>query len=220
MTHHSPDSGEANTFPLIVFSEALRRSYIQMAIFPRIPKLESRNCPETIPVGVPGLWELIIPDWRVRSQQDLNQSCNPRRDLSNSLSHFQIGCREKVDSRRLVVGSQTASLTPGPSFAHNVGCRCPNGQCEASLDIYIWRPFQWHKEHPNARCFDSSTWVLSFWESRRTKFPLSGVWASPSHLAQSGVATLLHSQEHEMWFSNFLLGLHPCKPLPWLQAQG
>ncbi len=30
----------------------------------------------------------------------------------------------------------------GPSFAHNLGCRCPNGQCEAILDIYTSRPFQ------------------------------------------------------------------------------
>ncbi len=30
MTHHGPDSGEATTFPLIVFSAALRRGYIQM----------------------------------------------------------------------------------------------------------------------------------------------------------------------------------------------
>jgi hypothetical protein len=30
-----------------------------------------------------------------------------------------------------VVGSQIANLTPGPSFAHNLGDRCPNAQCEA-----------------------------------------------------------------------------------------
>jgi hypothetical protein len=41
-----------------------------------------------------------------------------------------------------VVGSQTASLTPNPSFAHNLGCKCPNGSCEAILDIYTSRPFQ------------------------------------------------------------------------------
>jgi len=69
------------------------------------------------------------------------------------MSHIQIGCREEVDSQLLVVGSQTASLTPGPSFAHNLGCRCPNCQCEAIFDIYVSRNFQWHQEHPNARCF-------------------------------------------------------------------
>ncbi len=64
-THHGPDSREATTFPHIVFSATLRRSYIQMALFPGTLKLESRNCPETVPVGVPGLWELITPDYRV-----------------------------------------------------------------------------------------------------------------------------------------------------------
>jgi len=43
-THHGPDSGEATTFPHIVYSVALRQGYIQMALFPRTPKLESRNC--------------------------------------------------------------------------------------------------------------------------------------------------------------------------------
>jgi hypothetical protein len=57
------------------------------------------------------------------------------------MSHAQIGRREEVDSRLLVVGSQTASLTPGPSFAHNLGCRCPNRQCEGIFDIYVSRPF-------------------------------------------------------------------------------
>jgi hypothetical protein len=64
-THHGPNSEEATTFPHIVFSAMLRGDYIQMALFPRTPKLESRNCPEIVLVGVPGLWELITPDCRV-----------------------------------------------------------------------------------------------------------------------------------------------------------
>jgi hypothetical protein len=156
LTHHGPDSGEATTFPLIIFSAPLHRGYIEVPLFPGTPKLESRNCPETVPGGVPGLWELITPDCRVGSQRGLNQSCSPCRALSNDVLHSQIGCRKEVDSRLLVVGSQTVSLTPltpGPSFAHNLGCRCPNGQCEAIFDIYASRPFQSHQEHLNARCF-------------------------------------------------------------------
>jgi len=64
-THHGPDSGEATTFPHIVFSMTPRRDYIQMALFPGTPKLEFRNCLETVPGGVPGLWELIPPDYKV-----------------------------------------------------------------------------------------------------------------------------------------------------------
>jgi hypothetical protein len=87
LTHHGPDSREATTFPLIVFSAALRRGYIQMAIFLGTPKLESRNCPEIVLVGVPGLWELITPHCKVWSQRGLNQTCSPRRDLSNDMTY-------------------------------------------------------------------------------------------------------------------------------------
>ncbi len=188
LTHHGPDSREATTFPLIVFSAALHRGYIQMALFPGTPKLESRNCLETVPGGVPGLWELITPDFRVGSQRGLNKSCSLRRDLSNDVSHSQIGCREEVDSRLLVVGSQTGSLTPGPSFAHNLSFRCPNGQCEAIFDIYASRPFQWHQEHLNARCFGPCCRSLNIRESRRTPNPqLWKCWASPPHLAKVGL---------------------------------
>jgi hypothetical protein len=85
-----------------------------------VPKL-SRNCPKIVPARVLGLWELITPDCKVWLQQNLNQTCSPRRDLLNDVSHSQFGRREEVDSRLLVVGSQTGSLTPGPSFAHNLG---------------------------------------------------------------------------------------------------
>ncbi len=44
-THHGPNSGEATTFPHIVYSAALRGGYIQMALFLGTPKEESRNCP-------------------------------------------------------------------------------------------------------------------------------------------------------------------------------
>jgi len=43
LTHHGPDSGEATTFPHIVFSAALGEGYIQMALFLGTPKEESRN---------------------------------------------------------------------------------------------------------------------------------------------------------------------------------
>jgi hypothetical protein len=43
--HHGPDSGEATTFPHIVFSVPLHDTCIQMAFYPETPKEESRNCP-------------------------------------------------------------------------------------------------------------------------------------------------------------------------------
>jgi hypothetical protein len=44
MTHHSPGSGDATTIFPIVFSAFTHGSGIQMALFPRTPKVESRNC--------------------------------------------------------------------------------------------------------------------------------------------------------------------------------
>ncbi len=75
---------------------------------------------------------------------------------------------DQVDSRLLVVRSQTASLTLGPSFNHNLCCKCPNGSCEAILNIYTLRPFQRYNKHLNARCFVPCNRALNFWESRRT----------------------------------------------------
>jgi hypothetical protein len=84
------------------------------------------------------------------------------------MSHSTCTHRDQVDSRLLVVGSQIASLNPGPSFDHNLCCRCPNGSYKAILDIYTSRPFQQYKNHINVRCFDPYNRALSFWESRMT----------------------------------------------------
>ncbi len=100
------------------------------------------------------------------------------------MSHSRSARREEVDSWLLVAGSQTASLTPGPSFAHNLGWRCPNGSCETILDIYTLRYFQWYEERTDVRRFDPSNRLLNFRESRRTpSLPLLGVWIAFSHLA-------------------------------------
>jgi hypothetical protein len=121
--------------------------------------------------GLPGLWDIITSRPDLRSGRGLNQTCNLLWELSNTVLHFRFGCWEEVDSRLLVVGSQTASLTPGPSFAHNLGFRCPNGQCEAISDIYTSRPFQWNQEHPKARSFSPCCRTLNIRESRRTPNP-------------------------------------------------
>jgi hypothetical protein len=55
LIHHGSDLGEATTFPRIIFFVALRRGYIQMALFPKNPKEESRNCPGLESQNYPGL---------------------------------------------------------------------------------------------------------------------------------------------------------------------
>ncbi len=149
-----------------------------------------RGVPKLSRVKLPGLWTFISPGSDLQLEWVLNQSYSSSQELSNAPSHSFCRRREEVDPRLLVVGSQTASLTPGPSFAHNLGCRCPNGSCEAILDMYTSRPFQRYKAHLKARCFSLCCWAPKLRESRRT--PSSHFWKcefSSSHFAQSGVAT-------------------------------
>jgi hypothetical protein len=136
--------------------------------------------PKLSRVGVPGLWDFIAPRPDLWSGRGLNQSCSPQRELFNAMLHSRSARQEQVDSQLLVVGSQTASLTPGPSFAHNLGCKCSNDSCKAILDIYTSRPFQWHQERTNTRRFDPWTRALSFWESQRTS--TSHFWECGLHL--------------------------------------
>jgi hypothetical protein len=88
-----------------------------------------------------GLWAFITFHPEVWSRRGLNQSYSSPRELSNVMLHFTCTHRNRVDSWLLVVESQTTSLIPGLSFDHNLCCRCPNGSCEAILDIYTSRPF-------------------------------------------------------------------------------
>jgi hypothetical protein len=91
--------------------------------------------------GLPGLWTLITPRPELGSRRGLNQSCSSHQELFNGVSHFTCTHRNRVDSWLLVVENQIANLTPDPSFDHNLCCRCPNGSCQAILDIYTSRPF-------------------------------------------------------------------------------
>jgi len=118
--------------------------------------------------GLLGLWAFITSHFDLRLGRGLKQTCSSPWKLSNGVSHFTCTHQSRVDSWLLMVGSQTASLIPGPSFDHNLCCRCPNGSCEAILDIYTSRPFQQSKKNFNARCFDPYNHVLNFQESRRT----------------------------------------------------
>jgi hypothetical protein len=173
-----------------------------MALFLRTPKEESWN--------YPGLesWEfgssnLLAPtsDW-----SEVLTKVVALLELSNAMSHSFSRCREEVDFSLLVVGSQTACLTLGPFFAHNLSYRCPNGTCEAILGIYTSRPFHWYKEHINARCFDLWTWALSFQESRRTPLrTFGGVSFILTLIPKWGCNTKLKQ------FRDFTLGVKPRK---------
>ncbi len=149
--------------------------YSIFCVHPRHPHSNgflSRDSQDGIPklpqFGLPRLWKLIIPSSNLRLKWSLKQTCSSPQELLNGVSHFTCTHRGRVDSWLLVVESQTASLTPNPSFDHNLCYRCPNDSCEAILDIYTLRPFQQYTEHLNARFFDPYHRVLNFRESRRT----------------------------------------------------
>jgi hypothetical protein len=124
----------------------------------------------------------------LRLRWGLKQTYSSRQDLSNNVLHTTWTHRGRVNSQLLVVGSQTANLTPDLSFCHNLCCRCLNGSCKPIFDIYTSIAFQWYKEHFNARCFDPYNRILKFRESRWTpKSPFRECECHPHTLPKVGL---------------------------------
>ncbi len=159
-TDYGSNSREATTFPHIEYSAPHPNGFLSRDSQEGVSKLQH--------LVLWWLWGHITFCADLRSQWGLKKSCSPHRELSNSVSHIAWTQGNWVNSQLLVVGSQIVNLTPGPSFTHNLCCRCPNGSCKTIFDIYASRPFQQHKEHLKVRCFDPCNRVLNFWESRRT----------------------------------------------------
>jgi hypothetical protein len=159
-----PGFGEATTFPHIIFSTLLHRTYIRMSLFPGIPKVESRNCPNLHLE----LWASITSCSNIWLRWSLKQSCSSLWDLFNAMLHSTCWRRNWVDSWLLMVESQIGSLISGPSFAHTLGCICLNDSFEAILNIYTSRPLQRYKEHPMQGVL---TPVINPWIFRSPKGP-------------------------------------------------
>ncbi len=94
-------------------------------------------------LGLSQVWGPITLCVNLWLRWGLKQSCSPCRELSNSVFHVTCTQGNWVDSRLLVGENQTANLTIGLSFGHNLCFRCPNGSCEPILDIYNSIIFQW-----------------------------------------------------------------------------
>jgi hypothetical protein len=90
----------------------------------------------------------------------------------------------RVDSRLLVVGSQTTNLILSHSFDHNLCFRCPNGSCEPILNIYISIAFQLYKKLFKPIGFFPCNCALKIWES---------IWDSNSHNGSSLGSVRVHS---------------------------
>jgi hypothetical protein len=149
---------------------------------PKLPKLK-----------LPQLWGPITLCANLWLRWDLKQSFNPHQELSNGMSTtFTQG--NWVDSRLLVVGNQTANLTPDPSFGHNLCFKCPNGSCKPTLDIYVPRDFQWYKGLSNPMGFGPLEIV--FWKFRTPPGLQLPKWELTWECECSFPHTLLHSQPH------------------------
>jgi hypothetical protein len=172
--------------------------------------------PKSRQLGLPGLWRHITSCAELRSRCDLKQSCSSHRELSNGIWHVVCSQVNRVDSRLLVVGSQTANLTPGLSFAHNLCFRCPNERCEPILDICTSIAFQWYKELFETRRFDPCNRALKIRESFRDSNSQHG-----SSLGSVRVHSLTFFALPGLYdvTPRLALGPHPCNPLPWSQAQ-
>jgi len=107
-------------------------------------------------------------------------------------------------------GNQIVNLTPGLSFGHNLCFKCPNGSCKPILDIYISIAFQWYKELFNHWILTPAIALWKFGSPPRLQTPKVG--------APLGVWRFIPSHFPSFW--GFHLGPQPCKPLPWLWAQG
>jgi hypothetical protein len=127
--------------------------------------------PKSHQLGLPRLWNPITLRADLESQWSLKKSCSSCREFSNGMSHTPCNQVNRVDSRLFVVGSQIGSLTPGPSFGHNLCFKCPNEQCKLILNIYVLKAFQWYKD---ATRHGVLTPEIAFWSFHRDSISQSG----------------------------------------------
>jgi hypothetical protein len=140
---------------------------------------------------LPGLWVFITSHPKLGLGRGLKQSCNSPQELSNGVSHFTCMHRDRVDSRLLMVGSQTTSLTLALLSTIT---------CAANVQMVHARPF-WtstlqdlFKGIKNTSMQGVLTPAIVLWVfevPEDSQVPFSRVWMATSHFFQSGVATLI-----------------------------
>jgi len=211
--HHGPNLGEATTFPLIVYYVLGHGTSTQMSFCFETPKL---GVLKFLKLGLPWLWRPITLCVDFRLRWGLKQSCSLHWKISN-MWHATCTQGNRGDSQLLVVGSQIGNLTSDLSFGHNLCLKYSNGSCKPILDIYVLKALRWYKEIFNPMIFDPWNCPLKIWKSIGTLTPKMG-----AHLGVWGFFPAHSLALPKAWNVTFRLpfGLHLCKPLPWLQAQG
>jgi hypothetical protein len=190
--------GEATTFPLIIFFVRGHGANSQMSFCLGTPNL---GVSKFLKLGFPQLCGPIMSCADLWLRSDLKQSYNPCQDLSHDMWNTTCTWVNRGDFS-LMIGSQIGSLTPGPSFGHNLCFKYPKGSCEPILNIYIPRYFQWYEELFNPISFGPWNCPMKIWDSIKTLTPKVGahlgVWGFiPSHfptiLGAWNVTPRLHS---------------------------
>jgi len=126
-THHGELEGSHHLPPYNILCDSPRDPHPN-GILSWNSQMEVLKLPK---LGLSQLWGTITLRTNLWLKSRLKQSCSPCQELSNGMLHVIYTQRNRVDSWLLVVRSQTANLTHGPSFGHNLCFRCPNESCEA-----------------------------------------------------------------------------------------
>jgi hypothetical protein len=188
MTHHSPDLGEATTFPLILFFVFNHGGYIQMSFCLRTPNLGVPKFPK---MKLSTLWRAIISYANLWLRWGLKQSYNPCQDLSKNMLHTTCMHVFQGEYWFLVVRSQIGTLSIGPSFGHNLCFKYSNGLWEPILDFYASRSFQLYKKLFNLMNYDPWNTSLKIWESIGIPIPKVGAHLGMFGFIPSHCSTLL-----------------------------
>jgi hypothetical protein len=158
---------------------------------PKFPKL-----------GLSRLWRPITLCIDLRWRWVLKKRCSLYQELSNSMWHTTYTQGNWGDSWLLMVGSHIVNLTPNPSFGHNLCSKCPNGWCEP-IQIFTFQDL--FNDIRNILIQWVLTPTIALWRFRSPlglQFPKwEVIWECGSSFPHS----LLHSREHEMWFSGSFL---------------
>jgi hypothetical protein len=141
-THHNSDLGENHHLPPYSILCASPRNPHPNGILSQDSQMGILKFPKLGLLQLCGPVTLCADLWL---RWSMTKSYSPHQELSNSMLHVTCMQGNGVDSWLLVIGSQTANLTPSLSFGHNLCFKCPNGSCKPILDIFVSINFQWYK---------------------------------------------------------------------------
>jgi len=153
-------------------------------------------------------WKAITSYVNLRLKWSLKQSCSSHWEISNNMWHAIYMHVFQDDSRLLMGESQIDTLTPDPSFGHNLCFKYSNGSCKPILHIYILRAFKWYKKLFNPMNFGPWYIYLKIWDSQ-SESSLGNVWVHSFTFPRM-----------QMWLPGNTLSPHRFMLLLWLWALG